>query len=111
MSRRSRRLRAGHDGEAALRRFEVRLLALIGYGLNLSTEADTGRPVRDGASYHFQPGVHGVVLAHHDAQAHQDAQDRQDAHDRAAPVAGEVLRRLATGAGSRTLPRAARRAR
>ena len=79
-------LRAGQDCEAALRRFEVRLLALIGYGLNLSTEADTGRPVRDEASYHFQPGVHGVVLA------------AQDGQERAAPIAGEVLRRLATGA-------------
>ena len=80
-------LRAGQDCEAALRRFEVRLLALIGYGLNLSTEADTGRPVRDEASYHFQPGVHGVVLA------------GQDGPDRAAPIAGEVLRRLAVGVG------------
>jgi DNA repair protein RecO (recombination protein O) len=76
-------LRAGEGSEAALRRFEVRLLELIGYGLNLATEADTGRPVRDEACYHFRPGVHGVVLAAKDEQA---------------AIAGEALRRLATGA-------------
>jgi DNA repair protein RecO (recombination protein O) len=49
--------------EAALRQFEARLLEFIGYGLNLAAEADTGFPVRGDAYYHFQPGVHGVVIA------------------------------------------------
>ncbi len=75
-------LRAGEGSERALRRFELRLLELIGYGLNLATEADTGRPVRAEACYHFRPGVHGVVLAGEKATA---------------AIAGEVLRRLATG--------------
>jgi DNA repair protein RecO (recombination protein O) len=75
-------LRAGEGSETALRRFEVRLLELIGYGLNLATEADTGRPVRSDACYLFRPGVHGVVLAGQDEQA---------------AIGGEVLRRLATG--------------
>jgi DNA repair protein RecO (recombination protein O) len=74
-------LRTGEGSEAALRRFEVRLLELIGYGLNLASEADTGRPVREEASYLFRPGVHGVVLAGKDEQA---------------AIAGDVLRRLAT---------------
>jgi DNA repair protein RecO (recombination protein O) len=51
------------QAEAALRRFEARLLDLIGYGLNLGTEADTGQPVRAEAWYRFQAGVHGVVGA------------------------------------------------
>jgi len=51
------------QAEAALRRFEARLLDLIGYGLNLGTEADTGQPVRAEAWYRFQAGVHGVVAA------------------------------------------------
>jgi len=56
-------LRADAPAEPALRQFETRLLDLIGYGLNLATEADTGRPVRAEAHYYFRPGVHGVVLA------------------------------------------------
>ncbi|HEY6450990.1 MAG TPA: DNA repair protein RecO [Steroidobacteraceae bacterium] len=56
-------LRRSRPAEAALRRFEARLLDLIGYGLNLAAEADTGRPVRADAHYHYRPGVHGVVLA------------------------------------------------
>jgi DNA repair protein RecO (recombination protein O) len=49
--------------DLSLRQFEARLLDFIGYGLNLAAEADTGRPVRAEAHYHFRPGVHGVVLA------------------------------------------------
>jgi DNA repair protein RecO (recombination protein O) len=48
--------------DLSLRQFEARLLDFIGYGLNLAAEADTGRPVRAEAHYHFRPGVHGVVL-------------------------------------------------
>jgi len=61
------RLCQGSPADASLRRFEARLLEFIGYGLNLAAEADTGRPVRAGAHYHFRPGVHGVVLAQADA--------------------------------------------
>lgn len=49
--------------ETPLRRFEARLLEFIGYGLNLSSEADTGQPVRGDAHYQFRPGVHGFVIA------------------------------------------------
>jgi DNA repair protein RecO (recombination protein O) len=62
-------LRQDAPAEPALRQFEARLLDFIGYGLNLATEADTGRPVRAEAHYHFQPGVHGVVLAGAAAEA------------------------------------------
>ena len=56
-------LRTDAAAEPALRQFEARLLDFIGYGLNLVTEADTGRPVQAEAHYHFRPGVNGVVLA------------------------------------------------
>lgn len=68
--------------ELALRQFEARLLEFIGYGLNLAAEADTGQPVRDGAFYHFQPGVHGVVIAEPGS---------------AGAIGGGVLQRLALG--------------
>jgi DNA repair protein RecO (recombination protein O) len=69
--------------EVALRLFEARLLDLIGYGLNLVAEADTGKPVRSDGYYYFRPGVHGFVVA-----------------EPAAPgaIAGQVLRGLALGA-------------
>lgn len=38
-------------GEELLRRFELRLLSELGYGLDLSQEADSGAPVRDGGRY------------------------------------------------------------
>lgn len=70
------------SAEVALRRFEARLLEFIGYGLNLAAEADTGHPVRGDAYYHFQPGVHGVVIA-------------EPGSPRA--IGGAVLQRLAAG--------------
>jgi DNA repair protein RecO (recombination protein O) len=56
-------LAQGQTADILLRHFEARLLDFIGYGLNLGAEADTGRPVRAEAHYHFRAGVHGVVLA------------------------------------------------
>jgi DNA repair protein RecO (recombination protein O) len=70
--------------EAALRQFEARLLEFIGYGLNLAAEADTGFPVRGDAYYHFQPGVHGVVIAEPGSSG---------------AIGGGVLQRLALGGG------------
>jgi DNA repair protein RecO (recombination protein O) len=68
--------------QAALRQFEARLLEFIGYGLNLAAEADTGHPLRPEGFYHFQPGVHGVVIAEPGS---------------AGAIAGSVLQRLARG--------------
>jgi DNA repair protein RecO (recombination protein O) len=73
--------------DAALRQFEARLLEFIGYGLNLAAEADTGRPVREAAFYHFQPGVHGFVIAEPGSSG---------------AIGGGVLQRLAGGAGFET---------
>ena len=75
-------LRQPASADASLRQFEARLLEFIGYGLNLAAEADTGHPVRADAYYHFQPGVHGVVIAEPGSSG---------------AIGGGVLQRLAEG--------------
>ena len=50
------RLRAGEPLEALLRRFEKRLLDLLGYGSELNCEA-SGRAVTPDAYYHFHAGT------------------------------------------------------
>jgi DNA repair protein RecO (recombination protein O) len=49
------RLRSGEDLEPVLRIFEKRLLEVLGYGLDLTTEAHSGRPVEAGHFYEFRP--------------------------------------------------------
>jgi DNA repair protein RecO (recombination protein O) len=44
-------LRDGVEVETALRRFELRLLGWLGYGLDLAQEADSGKPVEQGRWY------------------------------------------------------------
>ena len=46
-------LAVGRDQATVLRRFEVRLLAAMGYALPLVREADTGAPVDPAARYHY----------------------------------------------------------
>jgi len=46
--------------EVTLRQFEVRLLELLGFGLGLNAEADTGEPIRVDANYHYHL-EHGLV--------------------------------------------------
>jgi DNA repair protein RecO (recombination protein O) len=55
-------LRGGEQLERALRRFELQLLELTGYGVELHCEAGEGEPVRADAYYHLLPGV-GVRAA------------------------------------------------
>jgi len=81
-------LSQGSSADAPLRQFEARLLELIGYGLNLAAEADTGRPIRADAHYHYRPGVHGVVLAG------LDGDDRGGT-----AIAGHVLQDLVSATG------------
>ena len=51
------------DGlEIALRQFEVKLLELLGFGLNLHAEADTGEVIRADAVYDYHL-EHGPVLS------------------------------------------------
>lgn len=48
-------LKAGRPLEPALRIFEKRLLEALGYGLDLSSEAHSGRPIEPAEYYHFRP--------------------------------------------------------
>jgi DNA repair protein RecO (recombination protein O) len=48
-------LRRGMLLEPSLRIFEKRLLDTLGYGLDLATQAQTGKPVEAGEYYHFRP--------------------------------------------------------
>ncbi len=47
-------LRAGAPLEPALRVFEKRLLEVLGYGLDLATEAHTGKRIEPQGYYHFR---------------------------------------------------------
>ena len=49
------RMRGGGPLEPVLRIFEKRLLESLGYGLELSVEATTGKPIEPGEYYHFRP--------------------------------------------------------
>src|SRR5262252_6899741 len=62
------RLRGGAPLEPALRVFEKRLLEVLGYGLDLATEARSGLPLEPDAYYDFRPGV-GLVSAAGSARA------------------------------------------
>jgi DNA repair protein RecO (recombination protein O) len=55
-------LRAQAPLAPCLRLFEKRLLQLLGYGLDLATEAHTGKPLEPDGYYHFRPGE-GLVRA------------------------------------------------
>jgi len=65
-------LAAGAAAEPVLRLFEMKLLAGIGYGLNLEHEALSGEPLDPGADYHYRveqgpvrlpPGAAGAAPA------------------------------------------------
>jgi DNA repair protein RecO (recombination protein O) len=49
------RLREGEPLEPRLRIFEKRLLEVVGYGLDLSSEAQTGKRIEADEYYHFRP--------------------------------------------------------
>ncbi|HEY3787113.1 MAG TPA: DNA repair protein RecO [Steroidobacteraceae bacterium] len=55
-------LRRGTAQEPVLRTFEKRLLDSLGYGPDLSGEAQTGKPIEAHAYYHFRP-AQGLVSA------------------------------------------------
>jgi DNA repair protein RecO (recombination protein O) len=81
------RLRAGDPVETVLRQFELRLLELLGFGVELSRECGSGRAVNADAYYHFTAGA-GVRLRGSDA-------DGSDA--RADALSGRLLLMLAAG--------------
>lgn len=50
-------LHGERDLNAILRRFELRLLDELGYGINLETDSNTGLPIDSAAHYLFDPAV------------------------------------------------------
>ena len=56
-------LRSGAAVAPVLRRFEMALLELLGYGLDLQHEARTGRPIEPGSYYHFHAALGFVALS------------------------------------------------
>jgi DNA repair protein RecO (recombination protein O) len=84
-------LRHGLLLEPTLRVFEKRLLDALGYGLDLATEAQTGRPIEADEYYHFRPaqgffptveqaagalsGRSLISLAHEHLQSERDLED------------------------------------
>jgi DNA repair protein RecO (recombination protein O) len=51
------------DLEISLRKFEIKLLEILGFGLNVLTEADTGKAIDSNAQYLYHL-EHGPVLSH-----------------------------------------------
>lgn len=47
--------------EISLRKFEIKLLELLGFGLNVNTEADSGEKIREKAMYDYHL-EHGAVI-------------------------------------------------
>jgi DNA repair protein RecO (recombination protein O) len=63
------RLRAGAPLEPCLRVFEKRLLDMLGYGVELTTEAHSGKDIEPDGLYDFRPGLGLVQARTHDEQA------------------------------------------
>lgn len=55
-------LRAAAALEPTLRRFERRLLEMLGYGVDFAHEARRGEPLDAAAYYHFHPGLGFVAM-------------------------------------------------
>jgi DNA repair protein RecO (recombination protein O) len=62
-------LRSGGRVEAVLRVFEKRLLEAVGYGVDLTSEARTGRPIEAESFYRFQASQGLVPAREGDAEA------------------------------------------
>jgi DNA repair protein RecO (recombination protein O) len=75
-----------------LRVFEKRLLEILGYGVDLATEAASGRPIDPAGYYHFRPGkglfvadaaqpgaLEGRSLARLESETLADGRELQDA--------------------------------
>jgi DNA repair protein RecO (recombination protein O) len=62
-------LRSAGKVEAVLRVFEKRLLEAVGYGMDLTSEARTGRPIEAGSYYRFEASQGLVPAMERDAEA------------------------------------------
>jgi len=54
--------------EITLRKFEIRLLEVLGFGLNLHVEADSGEPIQDDVAYQYFL-EHGPVVCRNQSDA------------------------------------------
>ena len=54
--------------EVVLRNFELKLLAELGYGINLDADCNTHAPIRRARNYRFTPDI-GFELAEHESTA------------------------------------------
>lgn len=86
-------LRAGGPPEPTLRVFEKRLLQAIGYGLDLTTEAATGKPIEPHGHYRFAP-QQGLIAAPPSAEAFPGESLLNLAHEELTPAALGDARRL-----------------
>ncbi|VAW51449.1 DNA recombination and repair protein RecO [hydrothermal vent metagenome] len=84
-------LEDGKNLEISLRQFEFKLLALLGFGLNVQTEADTGLPINANAQYLYHL-EYGPVLCR-DATL-EEKSGKQNA-DSAPQISGACLLALA----------------
>lgn len=90
-------LRDGAALEATLRRFERRLLELLGYGVDFEREARRGEPLRPEAYYHFHSGLGFVEMTGgqgSDAYSGAALRDIAADHLEAQPVLDEARRVL-----------------
>ncbi len=59
----------GHDVAACLRHFELELLRLLGYALNLETDAVSDAPLRPEGHYEFRPAQGAVPVQREEGSA------------------------------------------
>jgi DNA repair protein RecO (recombination protein O) len=117
-------LRAGAPLAPALRLFEKRLLQLLGYGLDLATEAHSGKRIEPDGYYHLRPGeglvrasarerraLAGRSLLALERETLSDARELEDARRVLQAALGACLegRPLATRAVAKTMARKAAR--
>jgi DNA repair protein RecO (recombination protein O) len=121
-SRALAQLRAGAPLAPALRVFEKRLLQLTGYGLDLATEAHSGKRIEPDGYYHFRPGeglvrtrarerraLAGRSLLALERETLSDTRELEDARRLLQAALGACLegRPLATRAVAKTMARKA----
>ena len=113
-------LKEGAPLAPTLRVFEKRLLQILGYGLDLGTEAMSGRPIEPQGYYHFRPGeglfptdaarpdaIAGRSLASLETEQLAEARELKDARSLLQAALAHCLdgRELATRSVARSMAR------
>jgi DNA repair protein RecO (recombination protein O) len=93
-----RGLASGAEQAPILRRFELRLLAELGYAMPLTHEADTGRPIDPGARYYYAfergPRMSAAEPGRHYPEVRGATLLALAQHDFSAPAAAAEAKRL-----------------